>query len=91
MRSGDVAFIRAAGMYGSSHYTGGRRAAASRIRARRCCIVDVYGADSVVFETDGHDASVGQCIERLEQCFDEPFSATTRSMRTLARMAERHG
>ncbi len=66
-----VAFIRAVGMYGSRNDT--------RRQLERC-LRDI--------EDDGNDASAGQRIERqLEECFNEPFSVTTRSIQRVRRMA----
>lgn len=88
-----VAFIRGVGMYGSKNYTQRQiRRCLRNIEGDGVAIVDMYGADNIVFETGGHYATVGQRIERqLERCLGESFSVTTRSMQTVACMAERYG
>ncbi len=54
--------------------------------------VGMDGTDTVIFEPDGHYASVGKRIERqLERCLDEPFSVTTRRIQTVALVAARYG
>lgn len=87
-----VAFIRGVGMYGSKNYTKERMLRCLQdIEGDGVAIVGMYGTDNVVFETDGHYASVGHRIEqRLERCLGEPFSVTTRSMETVRRVVEQY-
>ncbi len=88
-----VAFIRGVGMYGSKNYTRQQiLQCLQNIQSDDMAIIGMDGADNVIFETNGHYATVGRRIEQhLERCFGEPFSVTTRSMETVRRIVGIYG
>lgn len=88
-----VAFIRGIGMYGTRNYTQQEILHCLQdIKSDDVSIVGIDGTDNVIFETDGHYATVGQHIEQeLERCFKESFSVTTRSIETVSRIVGSYG